>query len=69
MHSYRSLDKGDSSDAANLHLLIGMMLILTYQTHKTLMLRLLNILYGDILLAVDIYGEQIHVSPKYVANI
>ena len=69
MHTYRGLDKGDGADAANLYLLVGVVLVLAYKADVALMLRLLHILNGDILLAVDIYREEVHIAPEDVAHV
>ena len=69
MHSHRSLDKGDGADAAYLYLLIGVVLVLAYKAYIALVLRLLNILHCDILLAINIYREKVHIAPKYIPNI
>lgn len=55
MHSYRGLDKGDGADAADLHLFVGVVLVLAYQADVAIVLRLLDILHGDVLLAIHIY--------------
>ena len=68
MHAHRGLDEGDGADAANLNLLVGMVLILAHKADITLLLRLLDILYGDVLLAIHIYRQEIHIAPKYIPN-
>ena len=57
MHAYRSLDKGNSTYATYLNLLVGMVLVLAHKLHIALMLRLLNILDGDLLLTIHIYRQ------------
>ena len=69
VHSYRSLDECYRADAANLNILICVVLILAHQTHVALKLRLLNILNRDVLLAIHIYREKVHITPEYIAHV
>ena len=69
MHTHRRLDKRYGTDAANLYILIGVVLILAHKAHTALYIRLLNILNGDILLAIHIDREQIHIAPEDISNV
>ena len=50
-------------------IIIGMVLILRHQTHIASFVGTLHILHGDILLAIEIYREQIHIAPEDILNV
>ena len=54
VHTHRGLNESYGSDTVNLNLLVGVVLVLAHELYEARVLGLLNILNGDILLAVDV---------------
>ena len=54
VHAYRGFDEGNGAYAADLYLLIGVVLVLAYKANVTLVFWFLNILHCYVLLSVDI---------------
>ena len=69
MHSNRCFNQCDCTYTADLYLFICVMLVLADKLYIPLVLRLLHILNRNILLAIDIYREQIHIAPEDIAHI
>ena len=68
-HPYAGLDERQRADAADLDLLVGVVGILADEFHIPFALGLLDVLHRNVLLAVDIDRQQVHVAPKNVADI
>ena len=69
VHADARLDQRNGADAVDAHLLVGVVGVLAHQLDISLALRLLDVLDGDVLLAVDVNREQVHVAPEDVVDI
>ena len=69
IHPDTGLDQGEGPDAVHGHLFVGVMGVLTDEFHVPFPLGFLDVFDRDVLFAVDVDREQVHVAPEDVADI
>ena len=69
MHTNGCLNQGDGTYTANLNLFVGVVLVLAHELNEAGVLGFLNIFNGDILFAVDVDREEVHIAPKYITHV
>lgn len=68
VHADAGLDEGQRFDPVDADILVGMVRILADEFDAAVVLRFLDVFYRDVLFAVDVDREQVHVAPKDIVD-
>ena len=69
VHADAGLDECDGADACDFDLLVGVVGVLADELHESGAVGFLDVLHGDVLFAVDVDREQVHVAPEDVVDV
>ena len=69
VHADAGFDESQCLDAVDTHILVGMVRVLAHQFDAAVVFGFLDVFHRDVLLAVDVDRQQIHVAPEDVADV